>query len=72
MYVHDTCSCSRKALGKFIDECNNALCIAEMLVGEQVEECKASQAMLETLIGQAETHTLAVKAALKKYEAFKL
>ena len=72
VYVHDTCSCSRKALGKFIDECNNALCIAEMLVGEQVEECKASQAMLETLSGQAETHTLAVKAALKKYAEFKL
>ena len=72
VYVHDTCSCSRKALGKFIDECNNALCIAEMLVGEQVEECKASPAMLETLSGQAETHTLGVKAAFKKYAEFKV
>ena len=72
VYVHDTCACSRKALGKFVDECNNALCIAEMLDGEQIEECKASLAMQETLSAQAETHTLGVKAAYKKYAEFKI
>ena len=71
MYVHDSCACSRKALGKFIDECNNALCMADMLEGEQIKECKASKAMMEDLCGQAETHAMGVKAAHKKYSDFK-
>ena len=71
MRVHDACACSRKALGKFIDECNNALCMADMLEGEQIKECKASKAMMESLCGQAETHAMGVKAAHEKYSDFK-
>ena len=62
---------SSKALNTFVDECNNAICMAEMLVGEQVAECKSSKAMMENLSGQAETHTMGVKAAQKKFADFK-
>ena len=69
MCVHGACACSRKALGEY--ECNNALCMADMLEGEQVKECKASKSMMEGLSSQAETHTMGVKAAMKKYADFK-
>ena len=71
MCVHGACACSRKALGKFIDECNNALCMADMLEGEQVKECRSSKSMMEGLSSMAETHTMGVKAAMKKYADFK-
>ena len=45
--------------------------MADMLEGEQVKECKASKSMMEGLSSQAETHTMGVKAAMKKYADFK-
>ena len=71
MCGHGACACSRKALGKFIDECNNAICMADMLEGKQVKECTASKSMMEGLSSQAETHAMGVKAAHQKYSNFK-
>ena len=65
----DQASCPRKNYTLFLD--NNAVCIADMLVGEEIDECKASKIMLEKLNVQAETHTVGVKSAQKKFADFK-
>jgi hypothetical protein len=65
------CMSSSKVLNKFVDDCNNAICMAEMLEGGQVQECKDLQKEMESLNNQAETHAVGVKAALKKYAEFK-
>ena len=54
-------------LDKFIKECVDRTCMADILGEGDVEQCKACAAELKELNVSAERHQIAVKAAIKQH-----